>query len=97
MKFYGQAEAAGKQIIDLFATGNVPSKLATVFIKFDSSAPCFKWSWNNRLLCAINGTSDARGFRQWESVGRFVRSGAKAFHILAPCMMNLTEKDEQGN
>jgi len=29
-------------------------------------------------------TEDARGFRQWQKVGRRVKKGAKAFYILAP-------------
>ncbi len=32
----------------------------------------------------MNETEDARGFRQWEKVGRRVKKGAKAFYILAP-------------
>jgi len=29
-------------------------------------------------------TEDARGFRQWQKIGRRVKKGAKAFYILAP-------------
>ena len=32
----------------------------------------------------MNNTEDARGFRQWQKVGRRVKKGAKAFYILAP-------------
>jgi hypothetical protein len=32
----------------------------------------------------LAGTSDARGFRQWTEVNRFVNKGAKAFWILGP-------------
>lgn len=46
--------------------------------------PSDKWSFFNRLIMLMNNTADARGFRQWESVGRRVKKGAKAFHILAP-------------
>jgi len=32
----------------------------------------------------LQGYSDARGFRQWQQVGRCVKKGQRAFHILAP-------------
>lgn len=32
----------------------------------------------------LSGTSDARGFRQWKSVNRFVKRGARAIYILVP-------------
>ena len=32
----------------------------------------------------LAGTADARGFRQWQEVGRSVSKGAKAFYILGP-------------
>ena len=35
----------------------------------------------------IAGTSDARGYRQWNEAGRQVRAGAKAFYILGPVIV----------
>jgi len=32
----------------------------------------------------MNDTEDARGFRQWQKVGRRVKKRAKAFYILTP-------------
>jgi hypothetical protein len=32
----------------------------------------------------LSGTQDARGFRQWKQVGRYVRKGGKAIYILVP-------------
>src|SRR5437016_5817311 len=49
-----------------------------------STATCSRWSLNNRLLAMIAGTSDARGYRQWQEVGRFVKGGTKALYIVAP-------------
>jgi antirestriction protein ArdC len=42
----------------------------------------------------LNGTHDARGYRQWEEVGRHVKKGATAFHIFAPRLVK--EKKENG-
>jgi len=36
------------------------------------------------LTVALCGHDDARGFRQWESVGRHVKKGQKGFPILVP-------------
>lgn len=42
------------------------------------------WSFFNRLIMLMHDTEDARGYRQWQKVGRRVKKGAKAFYILAP-------------
>lgn len=46
--------------------------------------PIDRWSWSNRILCWLNGTDDARTFKQWSKVGRSIKRGSKAFYILAP-------------
>ncbi len=46
--------------------------------------PSSKWSFGNQLLMLLAGTTDARGFRQWNEVGRSVSKGSKAFFILGP-------------
>lgn len=53
--------------------------------------PCQKWSYLNRVLVTLNGTSDARGIRQWNEKGRSIKKGASAFYIFVP--MFRTEKD----
>ena len=40
----------------------------------------------------LSGTGDARGFRQWKEVNRWVKKGARAIHILVPCFKK--EMDE---
>jgi antirestriction protein ArdC len=42
---------------------------------------------------ALRGTSDARGFRQWQEAGRQVRKGAKALHILVPRFSRSEDED----
>jgi len=56
------------------------------------NVPSASWSWLNRLLVEISGSMDARGFRQWQRVGRQVKRGAKAIRILAPRMLKITKK-----
>lgn len=95
MKFTGKSEEVASRIVDSFRTGSVPKALANVFIR-GSERHCESWSWSNRFLVAIYGYSDARGFRQWEEVGRHVRKGEKAMHILGPCLVKRSETDDAG-
>lgn len=84
-KFYGKAEQAATQILDAFKTpGELPEKLAPVFINRKDESPCRKWSWNNQLIAALHGHGDARGYRQWQSVDRHVKKGERSFTILSP-------------
>jgi len=57
-----------------------------------STVPCMKWSMGNRFLVFINGTSDARGYKQWAKVGRHVKKGSKAMYILAPIVKQATKQ-----
>lgn len=85
MKFYGKAEESAKVILDAFRNPNgLPKPLAQVFIRRKDNAPCRAGSWRNQLLVALQGYNDARGFRQWEEVGRRVKKGERAFYILSP-------------
>jgi len=93
MKYYGKAESAAARIVGLFRAGNVPKVLAPIVIKRRDGVPCRRWSWSNQLITALHGYSDARGFRQWEQVGRHVKKSERAFYILAPCTRKIRERD----
>jgi len=95
MKFYRKAESAAKSILEAFRSGNLPQALAPVFIRRRDDVPCRAWSWSNQLLCALTGTADARGYRQWQEVGRHVKKGAKAFPILVPMIGKRAGKDAE--
>ena len=59
-------------IIQLFEAGNVPEAIAiATFPRFD--VPSSAWSLANRLLMMIAGTSDARGWQQWQMAGRYIK------------------------
>jgi hypothetical protein len=45
----------------------------------------------------LAGTNDARGFRQWNEVGRSVSKGAKAFFILGPVRKRVKRKLSDGH
>src|SRR5947207_6633671 len=95
MAFFGKAEAAAAEILKAFQNPNsLPAPLAQLFIRRQDSVPCRSWSWRNQLLVILHGFSDARGFRQWQEVGRSVKRGERSFHILAPVTRKRT--DEKG-
>ncbi|MFH1268533.1 MAG: ArdC family protein [Planctomycetota bacterium] len=92
-RFYRKAEDAAARIVEAFQSGNLPKALAPVFVQRRDNVPCRAWSWSNQLLTALSGHSDARGYRQWQAVGRHVKKGEKAFHILCPCVGKSKETD----
>ena len=94
MNYLGKAEEAAKAIVKAFENPTeLPEPLAHMFFRRRDDLPCRSWSWRNQMLVALRGTMDARGFRQWQQVGRWVKSGEKAFHILAPLVRNKTDSE----
>lgn len=86
-----------KTLLTMFANQDFPQQVAWSIIRRDPaepSVPSDSWSVCNRLIMRIcGGTDDARTFKQWISVGRHVKKGAKAFHIFAPIVKK--ELDEE--
>ncbi len=72
----------------LFSSKELPLVAAKVLIK-SPEIPSSKWSFNNQVIMMMMGTNDARGFRQWEEVGRHVKMGSHADYILAPNVRNI--------
>jgi hypothetical protein len=84
-KFQGKSEQVADLMLKNFETGDIPKALAQVFVKRNDTIPSAQWSWRNRLIMALSGTFDARGYKAWQKVGRAVQGGQKAIYILAPC------------
>jgi len=81
------------KIVEIFNSGKIPEAVSyAAFPSFD--IPSEQWSFLNRIIMWMNGTYDARGYRQWMNVGRHVKKGAMAFHIFAPRLVK--EKKETG-
>ena len=95
-RFHGKAKDAADKIVAAFRSGNLPKALAPLFIdRANDNVPCRSWSWSNQLLTALAGFSDARGYRQWETVKRNVCKGEKSFQILAPMTKKVERKDKE--
>jgi hypothetical protein len=69
--------------VDRFRTGDIPEAVAYSCFPVPDT-PSAKWSLFNRTIMFFSGTADARGYRQWQQVSRFVKKGAKAMYILVP-------------
>lgn len=78
------------KVLTEFEAGTVPEKIAYTMFPF-VNIPSSSWSLFNHLVMFIHDTEDARGFRQWNEVGRQVKKGSTSFKILVPCFRK--EKD----
>jgi len=86
-----QIKAVLDCILEAFESGDIPKAVAVACFPIPD-IPSAKWSISNRTIQFIFGTSDSRGYRQWQEVGRQVKNGAKAIHILAPCIKKETDE-----
>ena len=83
-------------ILEAFESGNIPEAIAHSMFPIPD-LPSSNWSVLNRINIFLSRTTDARGFRQWNNVGRHVKRGAKAIYILVPRMIKreiASETDE---
>jgi hypothetical protein len=79
---------AMETLLKIFQEDNLDKVARAVFRGGD--VPADKWSFLNRVLMYLNDTEDARGFRQWQPVGRYVKKGSKAFYIIGPVTRKIT-------
>ena len=71
-------------ILTSFETGNIPDAVAIASFPIPD-VPSAQWSFRNRTIQFISGTSDSRGYKQWRAVNRQVKKASKAIYILVPC------------
>jgi len=87
-----KVKSALQSILDRFKSGDIPEIIAYSMFPIPN-IPSAKWSIVNRTLMFLAGTQDARGFKQWLDVNRYVRRGAKAFFILVPYLKKVEDED----
>ena len=80
-------------ILDRFKSGDIPEAIAMASYPI-ADTPSKFWSFTNRTIMFIQGTGDARGFRQWRQAERWVKKGTKAIYILVPCFKKITDEKE---
>lgn len=77
-------KAAMDKLLDMMEHQKIDVIARAIFKAGKNQKPSDAWSFSNRLLMLLSGTEDARGYQQWQEVGRYVKGGSKAFYILAP-------------
>jgi hypothetical protein len=80
-------------ILERFKSGDIPEAVAYSMYPVADDIPSAKWSMLNRILMFISGTADARGYKQWLSVNRYVKKGSKCFHILVPYIKKVEDEE----
>jgi hypothetical protein len=83
-----------EQIVSLFSSQELTNTVSIAMIK-TKGKPCDRWSFTNKILMLVQGTADARGFRQWQEAGRHVKKGAHSIQILAPRFATFKIKNEE--
>lgn len=83
-------------ILEKFKTGDVPKAIAYSMFPIRGT-PSDKWSYINRMIMLLSGTIDARGIKQWNSVGRYVKQGSKAIYIVVPYFVKETHVEDDEN
>lgn len=89
-----RVKEAMQKLLLIFDDGNL-EKVAHAVFKGSGDQPSDKWSFLNRLLMFLNDSDDARGFKQWQQVGRCVKKGSKAFYIIGPRFKKLKDEKTQ--
>lgn len=88
---------AVKEILTMFEREEFTEQLAISIIRRRSDEdviPSDNWSILNRLIMLMIGrTEDARTYLQWQSIGRQVKKGAKAFQIIAPMTKKIIDEE----
>jgi len=93
MKINGKGKSAERakesveKIVKAFEAGEIPEKLAQIYLKVKDNKPSARWSIRNQLIQLLSDASDGRGFQDWKKVGRCVKKGGNSFGILAPCLV----------
>ena len=95
MRLSEKAQAALAQVVDQFKMGDLSPLVRIVRLeRRGEPLPFDRWSLSDRILAYMQtGSTDLRGFQQWQAAGRRVRRGTRAAYILAPCTAKV--KDEE--
>lgn len=70
-------------ILEQFKQGTIPQAIQYSMFPIPN-IPSSHWSLLNKLIMYYHQTSDARGYRQWQQVNRYVLKGKTSFDIIVP-------------
>jgi hypothetical protein len=83
-----RVKAVLETILERFKAGDIPQAIAYTLNPIPD-IPSSRWSFMNRLIMTLSGTTDARGIRQWNQAGRSIKKGSKAIYILVPWIVGI--------
>ena len=83
-------------LLEMFKEPESLETVAKSMFRRGIGIPSDNWSVLNRIIMMRRQTFDARGFHAWMKVGRKCKSGG-SFCIIAPKLIQVTEKDENGD
>lgn len=89
-----QALQVLQELVDLFSTKELPNYCVRALINAPEK-PSSHWSFSNNIIMLLHGTTDARGYRQWRQVARYVKQGSRAVYILGPIFGQRKFKETQ--
>jgi hypothetical protein len=81
-------------VLERFKSGDIPEVVSYAIFPIPD-LPSSKWSLLNRTIMFISGTADARGFKQWQQAGRYVKKGSRALYILVPYFKKVEDEGVQ--
>ncbi|ABK77376.1 hypothetical protein CENSYa_0743 [Cenarchaeum symbiosum A] len=88
------ARAQLARVVELFSSEDLTTSIEKLYLEGDGTRPSRKWTFSNRMLMMVQGTMDARGYRQWQQAGRHVKRGSKAIYILGPVTRKVRDADD---
>jgi hypothetical protein len=97
MDNFTAAMMAARAIIKAFENpGGLPVALPHKYFRLRSDVPCRRWSRRNQIHVFKMGFTDARTFKEWQSVSRSPKVGERAFCITAPIICKRTDSNVAG-
>lgn len=96
MKLTSKAQVSLDKVIQKFSDGDMSPVVKIVMLERKGDpVPFDSWSLCNRIMTYIQsgGSTDLRGYRQWQKVGRQVQKGSCASFILVPRIVKKEDED----
>ena len=81
------------ELVKQFSEKDMTEVIKYTYLKYANDVPSAKWSFGNKCLMFLQGTRDARGYKQWEQVERHVKKGSKAVYIMVPRIIKIEDDD----
>jgi len=97
MKLSPKAQTALDTVVRKFQTGDLSDIVYIATLKRQGEpVPFDTWTFSNQVLAYLQtGSTDCRGYRQWQAVDRQVQKGSHAAFIFAPRIIKDKDTDDK--